>query len=71
MTAIPPSWVVVKRENSPGSWLRMRMSALGVRLAPSRMTMDESVSMALSRYSCMKAAGTRGPFWMKFFTPMS
>ena len=40
LMAMPPSWVAVKREKSPGSWLLIRMSARGVRRAPSRMTMD-------------------------------
>src|SRR5512138_3045512 len=36
--AIPPSWVVEKREKSPGARLSTRMSARGSRRPPSTMT---------------------------------
>ena len=40
--------------------------------APSRITIARVLGHhGLPRYSCRKTAGTRGPFWMKFFMPMS
>ena len=46
---------------------------VGPRRAPGTIENDDRsvVAHACLPYSCMKTAGTRGPFWMKFFMPMS
>src|SRR5688572_7634010 len=46
--AMPPSCVVEKRAKRPASLLFTRMSARGVRRAPSRMTIEEELMMLFS-----------------------